>query len=69
MLKKNQPPVKRKLSSIKAEDFTSGPKSLEGDDENEETTSKMAEKEKKKDKNKNVDINEMKWDSDVPEIH
>jgi len=29
----------------------------------------MAEKVNKKDKNKNVDINEMKWDSDVPEIH
>jgi len=29
----------------------------------------MAEKENKKDKKKNVDINEMKWDSDVPEIH
>ena len=69
MLKENKPKdltLKKSLKDVTAEDFTNGPKSLEGDDDEEtEGKKKLSENNDKKEKQ---DINEMKWESDVPEI-
>ena len=69
MLKGNKPnDLKKVLKKVTAEDFTKGPKSLTGDDDEEiEKKKEMSEKNDDKSK-KEVDINEMKWESDVPEI-
>lgn len=61
---------KKTIETVTAEDFTAGPKSLLGDDEdNTEAIKKLAHKsDSKKDDSSKSDPNEMKWDSDVPEI-